>query len=69
MSGKPTYLELTFNFDVLRATRLKLSRADTIGLQFWGLYQGLHNDTILFCLFLQTAQLLRCCLRRINIES
>jgi len=52
----------------LRAARLKLSRVDPIGLQFWGLYQGLHNDTILFRLFLQAAQLLRGCLRRINIE-
>jgi len=69
MSGLPTYRELTFNFDVLRATRLKLSRVDPIGLQLRGLYQGLHNDTILFRLFLQTAQLFRCCLRRINIES
>jgi len=52
----------------LRATRVKLSRADPIGLQSWWLQQGLHNDTILFGFFLQAAQLLRCCLRRINVE-
>lgn len=53
----------------LRAIRLRLSRVDPIGLQFWGLHQGLHNDTVLFRLFLQTVQLLGCCVRRSNIES
>jgi hypothetical protein len=62
--------DLTFNFFcvLIAATRLNLSRIDPIGLQFRGFYQGLQNDTILFRLFLQTAQLIRCCLRRINIE-
>src|SRR5580658_242 len=47
----------------------RLSRVDPIGFKLRWSHQGLHNNTILFRLFLQTAQLLRCCLRRINVES
>jgi hypothetical protein len=46
-----------------------LSRVDPIGFESRGSNQSLHNDTIPFRLFLQTAQLLWRCLRRINVES